>query len=242
MLIKSPGLKQRWIYLISTVILSAGLIQLSSRAVFLAFLLFVNLVLPFFLFHGKKRLLFFLITALISTAVIMLIYNVDSFKTRYVSELKTDLAKDAKLIENVEPRLARWNAIRELIQASPVIGYGTGSEKKLLKEKYFEKGLYISYLNEFNTHNEYLSILVRTGVIGLALFIYILYFGFAAAARKQDVFFLGFMVMITIVAISENILELNKGIFFYSFFFPAFLYAQFGKGKRADLTIKGQPS
>ena len=126
-------------------------------------------------------------------------------------------------MENTEPRLARWNAIAELVKRSPVIGYGTGSEKKLLKEKYFEKGLYISYLNEFNAHSEYLSVLIKTGIMGLALFIYVLYFGFASALRNKDILFLSFMVIIAIVSISENILDLNKGIFFYSFFFPFFL-------------------
>lgn len=238
---KKPDLKQRWIYIIATVILSAGLIQLSSRAVFIAFLITGNLAFPFFLFQGKKRFMFFLTASCISVTTMLVILNVDSFKTRYISELKTDLTNDVKIIESIEPRLARWNAITELIEGSPVIGYGTGSEKRLLKEKYFEKGLYISYLNEFNAHSEYLSILIKTGVIGLALFIYILYFGFASAIRKKDILFLSFIVIIAIVSISENILDLNKGIFFYGFFFPLFLFSSNAERMQAVLTNKRQP-
>lgn len=225
---KKPELKQNWLYIICILILSAGLIQLSSRAVFIAFLLVINGVFPFFIFKGNKRKIFLVAASVISLTAIMFIYTVDSFKTRYVSELRTDLSKNAKLIENTEPRLARWNAITELIKKSPIIGHGTGSEKKLLKEKYFEKGLYISYLNEFNTHSEYLSITIKMGVIGLLLFMYILYFGFASALREGNVLFLSFVIIIAVVSISENILDLNKGIFFYSFFFPFFC----GKEKR----------
>ncbi len=206
LIVKKEETKKRWLYIICALVLSAGLIQLSSRAVFIAFLLIVNLIFPFFLFKKEKRWAFFTAASVMSIVVLSLIYTVDSFKTRYISELKTDLTKNARIIENTEPRLARWNAIWELVKASPAVGYGTGSEKKLLKEKYFEKGLYISYLNEFNAHSEYLSILLKAGVIGLALFIYILYFGFSAAIRKQDVLFLSFMVIIAIVSISENIL------------------------------------
>ena len=223
LIFKKPDLKQKWVYIIAAIILSAGLVQLSSRAVFTAFFVIVNLAFPFFLFHGKKRILFSFVASFISVAALVVITNVDSFKTRYISELKTDLTDNVRIIENTEPRLARWNGIMELIKRSPVIGYGTGSEKKLLKEKYFEKGLYISYLNEFNAHSEYLSIIIKTGVIGLAVFIYILYFGFASAIRKRDILFLSFMVIITLVSVSENILDLNKGIFFYSFFFAFFL-------------------
>ncbi len=232
--LKKPELKQRWIYIIAAVILSAGLIQLSSRAVFIAFLITVNLAFTFFLFHGKKRLLFFLTASCISVITLLVILSVDSFKTRYISELKADLTNDVKIVENTEPRLARWNATIELIKGSPVIGYGTGAEKRLLKEKYFEKGLYISYLNEFNAHSEYLSILIKTGVIGLAIFAYILYFGFTSAIRKKDILFLSFMVIITIVSVSENILDLNKGIFFYSFFFPFFLLGSSTDRKNAN--------
>ncbi len=218
-------LQQKWLYIISAVVLSVGLIQLSSRAVFIAFLAVVNLAFPFFLFHGKKRIIFFLTASLISIAVLLMIFKVDSFKTRYISELKTDLTNNVKIIENTEPRLARWKILIGLAKRSPVVGYGTGAERKMLKEKYYEEGLYISYLNEFNAHSQYLSILLRFGIIGLALFIYTLYFGFAAAVRKKDIVFLCFLVIIAVVSVSENYLDMDRGIFFYSFFFSLFLLA-----------------
>lgn len=222
-LIKKQPLRQKWIYIIACLILFAGLIQLSSRAVFISFLIVVNLAFPYVLFQGRKRVKLFLITSFISASVFMLIYNVDSFKTRYVSELKTDLTDHVKLIENTEPRLARWEATLEMIKLSPFIGYGSGSEIKLLKEKYFNKGLYISYINEFNTHNQYLAFLLKTGMIGLLLFLFILYFGYANALQGKDVLLLAFMILITVVSFSENVLELNKGIFFYGFFFSLLL-------------------
>ncbi len=224
LLIKKQQPGQRWIYIISCLILFAALVQLSSRAVFIAFLLVINVAFPFLVYKGKKRMVVFATASFFSVSTLLIIMNVDSFKTRYISELKTDLTNNVKVIENTEPRLARWNVIGELIKRSPLIGYGTGSEKQLLKEKYFEKGLYISYLNEFNTHSEYLGVLLKTGLVGLALFLYVLYFGFASAIKKRDLPFLGFMIIIAVVSVSENILELNKGIFFYSFFFSLFLW------------------
>jgi len=244
LILKDKGLQQKWVYVIAAVILSAGMLQLSSRAVFIAFLAIVNIIFPLFLFQGKKRLLFLTASSLLSAAVLLTILNMDSFKERYINDLKTDLTDNGKLFENDEPRLTRWDAIMGLVKRSPVIGYGSGSEKELLKEKYFEKRLFISYLNEFNAHNEYLSFLIKTGIIGLALFVYVLYFGFADAVQKRNVPFLSFMAIIAIVAVSENVLDLNKGIFFYSFFFSLFLLG--GKVQkdisRNALTIKtGNP-
>ena len=234
-ILKNRQSKLQWVYIIASVILFAGLIQLSSRSVFIAFLIIINVAFPFLLFRGRKRILFFLTASLISISLFILINNVASFRTRYISELKADLTDNVKIIENTEPRLARWNVIIALIKKSPVIGYGSGSEKKILKAKYFENGLYNSFLNEFNAHSEYLSILIKTGIAGLFLFLYILYFGFAAAIRFNDIVFLGFMIIITTVSVSENILDLNKGIFFYAFFF-SLLLAKDKAGDKKDIS------
>ncbi|HMJ45731.1 MAG TPA: O-antigen ligase family protein, partial [Ferruginibacter sp.] len=223
LVLSKKDLEQKWVYILAVVILSGGMLQLSSRAVFIALLLIITLVFPFF-FQARKRVIIFFVASLISATALFMISTMDSFKTRYISELKTDLTDDVRIIENIEPRLARWNVIMGLVKQSPVIGYGTGSEKELLKQKYFEHGLYGSYLNEFNTHSGYLSILVKTGIIGLALFIFVLYFGIRTAIRNRDLVFLSFMLIIMIVSVSENILDLNKGIFFYSFFFSLFLW------------------
>lgn len=236
--------KQKWVYIIASLILFAGLIQLSSRAAFIAFLVAVNGAFPLLVFKGRKRVQFFLAASVISAAVLLLIYSVDSFKTRYVSELKTDLTDKVKIIENTEPRLARWEAILELIKQSPFIGYGNGAETTLLKEKYFSKGLYISYLNEFNTHNQYLAVMLKTGIIGLLLFLLILYFGYASAIRGRTPLLLSFMIIVTVVSISENLLDLNKGIFFYGFFFSFLLMQQKAEIKKRysrEATEPGNP-
>jgi O-antigen ligase len=235
LLLTSQVQKQKWLYIIASLFLFAGLVQLSSRAVFIAFLLIINGVFSFLVFSGSKRLKFIFTTALVSAAILLLIYSVDSFKTRYVSELKTDLTDKVKIVDNTEPRLARWEVILELVRRSPLIGYGSGSEAELLKEKYFEKGLYVSYINEFNTHNQYLAMLLKAGVAGLLLFLFILYYGYLAAIRRKDLLLLAFMLMITIVSLSENILDLNKGIFFYGFFFSLLLM------KPADIDERGNP-
>jgi O-antigen ligase len=114
----------------------------------------------------------------------------------------------------------------ELIKQSPVIGYGTGAEIEVLKEKYFEKKLYLSYLSEFNAHSQYLSFLLNLGMIGCGLFIFILCYGFYWAIKEKDILLISFLVIISVTAISEDILNLNKGIFFYGFFISFLLLFQ----------------
>ena len=119
--------------------------------------------------------------------------------------------------------MARWSLELELIEKFPFTGYGTGSEKDILKEKYFENKFYLSYLLELNAHNQYLSFLINTGIAGLCVYMYVLYFGFEQAIKRKDFLLLSFMIIITVVSVSENILDVNKGILFYAFFYSFFL-------------------
>lgn len=220
---KEGSIGSRILYSICIIILLAGMIQLSSRAVFIALLLIINLIFPVFLLAGKRRIRFIAIIIILSAGALFSIYHVDSFKSRYVGELKSDLGMDTMNVEFTEPRVVRWKVELELIKRSPVIGYGSGSEKKLLKEKFLEKHLYISYARDFNSHSQYLSYLLNMGIMGLAGYLFVLCYGFSIAAKEKDIIFLGFLIIITVVSFSENILFLNKGIFFYAFFFSLFL-------------------
>ena len=144
-------------------------------------------------------------------------------KKRYISDLENDLSENGITADLSETRMKRWNLEMALISKTPFIGYGSGSEKYILKEKYFREKFYRSYLLELNAHNQYLSFLINTGIFGLSLYLYILHFGFSVAIKKRDFLLLSFLILIAIVSISENILAVNKGIFFYSFFFSFFL-------------------
>lgn len=221
--LKQKILLYKLLYALAIFILTAGLIQLTSRAVVIAFITIITIAVPVFLLRGKVRILFVVMALLIISCSFYFISNIDAFKTRYVSELNNDLTKAAISDEILEPRITRWHLALALIKKSPFAGYGTGSEKKLLKEQYFKNKLYISYLNEFNVHSEYLSFMLRTGIAGLLLYLVVLGYGFVLSVRKKDFLFFSFLLLVAMVSVSENILDVNKGVFFYSFFLSFFL-------------------
>lgn len=223
LLMKPVPAARKIVYGFCTLILMAGLLQLSSRAVCFALVTILLLAFPVFLFNGKRKILFTAIATLGLVLVAVTIYHVDTFKERYVSELKKDLSPYVQNIEVTEPRMARWRAAMELVKQSPVIGYGSGAEVELLKEKYFEQRFFSSYLNQFNAHNEYISMLLKSGIPGLAVYFFVLLYGLRRAWKTRDIIFAAFMLLVIITSVSENILDLNKGIFFYSFFFSFFL-------------------
>jgi O-antigen ligase len=211
----------RIIYAACILILSAGLLQLASRSVLIALLVIVNFILPWFL--QKQKIRFVFVSVLVSALVLFCIVRTDSLNLRLVQGLKDDVTASSLKYSAADPRAKRWEIAIELIKQSPVIGFGSGAELPMLKEAWFKHKFYDSYLNGLNAHNQYLSFLLKGGLFALVVYLFALIFCLRLAIRKKDPLFIGFLVLVGVVGLSENILDVNKGIFFYAFFLSLFV-------------------
>ncbi len=216
---------RRIIFIACSIVLAAGLVQLSSKSVLIALLLIINIGIPWLLLKQKYRYRFLFISLSVTALLLVLIFSVNVFHERYLLDFKNDLFNSHESISE-NWRIDRWNASVTLISKSPVIGSGTGSETPLLKEIYFSRKMYGAYLNSLNVHNQFLSFLINSGIIGLLVYLYTLIWGFRKAIRSKDLLLLSFMVLVTVVSFSEDLLDVNKGIFFYAFFFPFLVLSQ----------------
>lgn len=210
---------------IMMLILLAGLVQLASKAVLISVLFYCCVILPFFIKRRALRKRIIMVSLTVSSLVVFSIIHIDTLKRRYIETFREDLTNTTLDNEIAEPRLSRWKIALELVGKSPALGHGSGSEKRLLNEKYFENKLYQSYLLELNAHNQYLSFLIKTGILGLFVFLVVLIAGIGAALQNKDSIFACFLILVIFVSFSENILDVNKGIFFYAFFFTLFMYS-----------------
>lgn len=209
---------------VCSVILFAGIIQLCSKSALFSLFVVMGVAFPLFSLTGKFRLKFAAsIWALILIAGLSA-FKVTAFKERYFDELKSDLSKPV-IGESVEPRLVRWNVAGELILSSPVIGHGAGSEIGLLHEAFYQKKYYNSFLNNLNAHNQYLSFMLQSGLIGLIVYLLTLSYGFKLALERKDLLFFTFMLLLAVVSLSEDYLTVDKGVFFYAVFFSFFIFS-----------------
>ncbi|MDB5122086.1 MAG: hypothetical protein JWP94_215 [Mucilaginibacter sp.] len=238
-LIKERQFYNRLFYLTCCIVLTAGLIQLCSKTVFIVLIIVINAGVPYFLLKGAGRKRFILIAASFSVLVFAGIFSSRTFKARYITGMRDDLSS-VQVNETTDTRLARWKAAGELISKSPVIGYGAGSETGLLHESFFNKKMYSSFLNNLNAHNQYLSFLIKSGILGLLFYLATLAFGFSFAFRKRDMLFFTFMMLIAFVSLSETLFDVDKGIFYYTFFFSFFIFSY--EQPPADNTRKKIPA
>lgn len=205
-------------------ILLAGLVQLGSKSILITLFFIFTLAFPYCLPTWKKRLRFLGVVAVAWIIIFGAILSNSTFRAKYINDLQTDLSP-LQPGQNSEPRLARWEVISSIIKSSPIIGHGSGSEITLLGEQFYSHKLYDSYFEKLNAHNEYLSLLLKSGIWGLAIYLVVLVYGFKIALRHKDVLFISFMLLVAIVSLSENILDVDKGVVFYGFFFTFFLFS-----------------
>jgi O-antigen ligase len=224
LLIKEKAFNKRLFYFMCSGILALGLLQLSSKSVCIPLVIILNIVFPYFLLQGVKRRRFIWITASLTVLLAAGILCSGTLRERYVTQLTEDLSP-ANKEDLLDSRLARWNVAVKLISKAPIIGYGAGSEIGLLHEKFFDNKLYSSFLNNLNAHSQYLSFLLKSGIVGLLIYMSTLAYGVNISFRQKDLLFFSFMIIITAVSFSENYLDVDKGIIFYAFFFPFFFFS-----------------
>lgn len=217
--------KKKLIKLVSTIglgVLFAGLIQLSSKSAIISLIIVAYIFVPLYLFEGRKRLLLLGASLTITLLAALLVLRYDSLKTRLFSDLESDV--DMSHITVVtDSRLDRWKATMHTVKAKPVFGFGTGTEKEVMEQTYFYNKLYHSFIHQLNAHNEFLSLLIKSGCIGLAVYIFTLGYSLVLSIRNKDLLLTTCVALMISTSIAENALDANKGIFFYSAFFSLLL-------------------
>jgi O-antigen ligase len=211
-------------------ILSAGLLQLGSKSVVISLILIINLVIPVMLLTGISRRRFLTASIVLSFMLFILICSQANLKNRYVDELWADFTLKPQH-STLDSRASRWRVAVSVIGESPLAGHGAGSEITLLQDGFYKNKLYNSYLNRLNAHSEYLSLLIKTGAIGLMVYLCTLIYGFVMAVRAKDPLFVSFLLIVACVSCSENLLDVDKGIIFYALFFSLFIFMN-GKSNR----------
>jgi O-antigen ligase len=217
---------RKLLYAAGILILVAGLVQLSSKSALAATWLVLMIGIPCFLFPARRRAATFRIMAVLTLTLVLggLLLQAASFRTRIVTDLTRDVMQDRTADPLNEPRMVRWAVAWKLIRSAPLAGYGSGSEMPLLKDAYYREQLFEPYLYGLNTHNQFLRSWLTTGLAGLLVYLGMLGFAFARAWKNKDLVWTCFLVLVTVVSFAENILDVQKGIFFFSFFFSFFIF------------------
>lgn len=126
-------------------------------------------------------------------------------------------------------RLEIWKESVNSIKEYPFFGNLSMNEKDVLNYKHYLNGKYYLMDSDLNSHNQYLSILLKYGLTGfviLSLLAVNLLIVFNKRTTKETIKeILGLGLIVLIVFFIENVLDRHHGIMFFSVFFNYYLVA-----------------
>ena len=190
------------------------LILSGARATFVGFLA----ILFFMIFFSKLDLKAKYVLFFISIISIYSIFSMNTdFKKRFreiiipISYSKVDINNSTSV------RFAIWDCdIEQIKKSNFLFGYGLGDVPSKLQECYDDK--YPELGKYYNSHNQYFSIVLGTGLIGLISFlIFFLYF-FSDAIKNKNYFLVVLILFYLYMFNFENIIERKYGVLLLLFF------------------------
>ena len=208
--------------------LSLGIVLCGSRIGYAISLLvaFVYVIIDLREKDRGQRKKFFLIYSLSSLAFLYAMWSVPIIKERVLYSLgyqydykynpHADVSKGSAIQQG---RLLLWEDALFLIKERPIFGYGTGSDRLVLRQKYKKEG-HATFLKEnYNAHSTYLELELIGGIFLVGSFLLMMYIVFVESYRKKDILLFIFVMIITITAITEYVFGRVQGVVFFLFFY-----------------------
>tara|TARA_R110001606_G_scaffold23985_2_gene79992 strand:- start:2536 stop:3735 length:1200 start_codon:yes stop_codon:yes gene_type:complete len=201
----------------------------TSLIIALSFLLVAFTIL--FILGSKVSMIIYLIFILVS--VFLYFFRNRSIKILvilpvliicfFVFNKKIDTTYKAALNFRVEI----WQESINSIQEKPFFGNLQMIERDLLNFNHYKSGKYYLMDSDLNSHNQFLSILMKFGFVGaliLSLLIVNLFmFKHKNVSKKTLQNSMGFFVIVFFTFYIENVLDRHHGIVFFSLFFNYYL-------------------
>ncbi len=120
-------------------------------------------------------------------------------------------------------RFEYWKAAWQLIKSDGIIGVGTGDVQDAFNHYYESSSSPLSEQNRRRAHNQFLTYWISFGILGLALFVALLFAFMRLNWHKQKVLALLFGAIVISSFFMEDTLETQTGVTFFALFTGLFL-------------------
>jgi hypothetical protein len=123
-------------------------------------------------------------------------------------------------------RVEYWKTSYMIIRQQPLVGVGTGDMNIAFEHQYEIMNSPLKPEFRWRSHNQFLSITVGFGLIGIIWFLIALLYPPIKTRRLNDYFFLSFFVIMLVSMISEDTIETQAGVTIFAFFTSLFLFGK----------------
>jgi O-antigen ligase len=210
----------RIMWLISGIILLSSLYFLSSRTGIICALILIPVYL-IIRFKALKRWRLSVLVIVVSLPLLIISFLHNKRMKYYLPEETKTSMVDKLMLDN---RIPIWKSALLVIRHNPIIGVGAGDASLEIQKEYTDAGYTEMYYDNLNAHNQYLEVLVGSGLIGFVIFIAILSYIVYQAASKRSLIFGVFILIILIFCLFESILNRIAGVTFFALFSFMLMY------------------
>ncbi len=235
-------LKPAFVFLASSAVLllSIYILLLSVRVIIVCWLI-VFAINIFWLI--KSPLTRFIISIILLATVITSIMIIPALNRQW-SELtkinidRIPLDRDASLGRSWGGgaiRLAIWESTENLRNRHWLTGVGTGDVQDSLQQAYRDRQFYFaSEYNRYNSHNQFLQMLIGNGIAGVLILAACIVLPVYLMLRgPSDKVYITVILLFTALCVTEVILDINKGIVWYSYLNSIFAFTIFKSHRKS---------
>jgi len=128
-----------------------------------------------------------------------------------------------------------WKTAREIILDNLFLGVGTGDVNQAYDLKYSQMDSKLDTNKRLRAHNQYISITVALGLIGLLIFLFALIYPPLHRKKFSSFYFVTAYFILLLSMISEDTIETQIGVSIFSFFYFFFLFSEPEEPKLTDI-------
>lgn len=228
-IIKSKNKFSIFLYIVSIIYCLLLLAIMNKRAsiilVFFSSLLFL-LKLKNANIKRTVIIFFFILTGFF----IGLIINLPRFNENSFLELKKIEESINNPKTSIGTRVVLNKASFKIFKDYPIFGVGTGDDKQILSK--VSANLSNGRVTNYNSHNQFNSYLIKTGLLGFSFFLFYWVFLIKTALNSKDIIFICILFIFFGNMLIENILEREAGVLVFSFFISYFTRTYYKNEKK----------
>jgi len=127
---------------------------------------------------------------------------------------------------SVMQRIEFWKASVGIVKDNWLTGVGTGDMNEAFQQQYEKMHSKLAPDKRWRSHNQFLSITVGFGMLGLIWFLVALLYAPIVTGKFNDFFFLIFFIIAMLSMIPGDTIESQAGVTFFAFFYSFLLWGR----------------
>lgn len=230
------------------IVFFTGFMVLLSSKLLLVELLLILITFVFQRYYARKNYVTLAMIGMGGILIMSWIFISDNpVKKRYldlehgdISMIMQDTFNANTVFNGAQIRLLQWRYANQIMREHNawIFGVTSGNSQDLLNAKYREAHMFMGIphthrtgFTDYNFHNQYIEMTVRTGIVGLAALLYICWLMIELAVRRRTAE-AGFTVLALLsICMVQSFLTMQHGVFAFVFMPLALLYSP----KRPDI-------